>query len=58
MTRAISHLLDDPVLRAAMGEAGRRRVVEAYTWPPRLRELDRLIAALDCHRKEAPPCAA
>lgn len=30
---AIVHLLSNPWLRAAFGEAGRRKVLERYTWP-------------------------
>jgi len=30
---AIVHLLANPALRAAYGEAGRRKVLERYTWP-------------------------
>jgi glycosyltransferase involved in cell wall biosynthesis len=30
---AIVHLLANPGLRTALGEAGRRKVLEHYTWP-------------------------
>ena len=32
LAQAIGRLLDDPVLAAELGAAGRRRVVERYTW--------------------------
>lgn len=32
LARAIAELLDDPARRVAMGEAGRRRVLEHFTW--------------------------
>ena len=32
LAQAIGRLLDDPALAAELGEAGRRRVVERYTW--------------------------
>ena len=32
LARAILALLDDPARRAAMGEAGRRRVLSLFTW--------------------------
>jgi glycosyltransferase involved in cell wall biosynthesis len=48
LARAISDLLDSPETRARMGEAGRRKVIERYTWDAvtrRIRELyDRLVS--------------
>lgn len=44
LTRALVELLDDPPLRTAMGQAGRRHTTEQWTWAimgARLRELVR-----------------
>lgn len=59
MAQAIVRLLGDPALRVSLGEAGPRRIVEAYGWPPRLRQLDHLIAARPNRpAAEDAPCAA
>jgi polysaccharide biosynthesis protein PslH len=42
---AISGLLDDPARAAAMGGAGRRRMVEAYRWEARLAPLAGIVGA-------------
>jgi glycosyltransferase involved in cell wall biosynthesis len=45
LARAIAELLADPARRAAMGEAGRRRVLErGYLWPEVGHKLARLLA--------------
>jgi len=33
----------DPALAKRLGEAARRRVVEAYSWPAQLQSFDRLL---------------
>jgi glycosyltransferase involved in cell wall biosynthesis len=40
---AIGRLIDDPVLARAMGEAGRRRVLERFTWETSAQHLADLI---------------
>jgi glycosyltransferase involved in cell wall biosynthesis len=42
---AIARLLGDPALRARLAEEG-RRTAEAFAWPKRLDELERLLRAL------------
>lgn len=41
--RAVDGLLGDPVRAAALGAAGRRRVLDDYSWDARLAPLDRLL---------------
>jgi spore coat protein SA len=43
LARAIAQLLDDPALARAMGEAGRQRVIEHFTWDASARRLADLI---------------
>ena len=51
---AIAELLDDPQRRAAMGEAGRRRVLErGYLWPEVARKLEALLENAALHRRAA-----
>jgi glycosyltransferase involved in cell wall biosynthesis len=45
LANAIGALLDDPARRAAMGEAGRRRVLErGYLWPEVGKRLSAILA--------------
>jgi glycosyltransferase involved in cell wall biosynthesis len=45
LAQAIAELLDDPARRAAMGEAGRRRVLErGYLWPEVAKKLSAVLA--------------
>jgi glycosyltransferase involved in cell wall biosynthesis len=44
--REIDTLLRDPQRAAAVGAAGRRRVLQAYSWHAHLSSLDRHLAAL------------
>jgi glycosyltransferase involved in cell wall biosynthesis len=46
LARAISRVLDDPALARAMGEAGRQRVLERFTWKASARRLAKLIEGL------------
>jgi len=53
LAAAISELLDDPERRAAMGEAGRRRVLErGYLWPEVAKRLSAILSNAG-HRKRA-----
>jgi starch synthase len=53
LASAISELLDDPARRAAMGEAGRRRVLErGYLWPEVGKRLSAILSSAG-HRKRA-----
>ena len=53
LAAAISELLDDPARRAAMGEAGRRRVLErGYLWPEVAKRLSAILSDAG-HRKRA-----
>jgi starch synthase len=53
LASAISELLDDPARRAAMGEAGRRRVLErGYLWPEVAKRLSAILSDAG-HRKRA-----
>lgn len=45
-TRAVDALLDAPQRAQAVGLAGRRRVVQSYAWPARLRALDASLQRL------------
>jgi glycosyltransferase involved in cell wall biosynthesis len=46
LARAIGQLLDDPALARAMGEAGRKRVLERFTWDVSARRLANLIESV------------
>jgi len=46
LTRAIGRILDDPALARAMGEAGRQRVLERFTWDASARRVAELIEGL------------
>jgi glycosyltransferase involved in cell wall biosynthesis len=46
MALAISQLIDDPELARAMGEAGRQRILERFTWEASARRLADLIEKL------------
>ena len=48
---AFARLLTDPALRRQMGEAGRRRVLEQFTWARVVRAYEELWAALDAERR-------
>ena len=53
LARALRDLLNDPARRAAMGEAGRRRVIErGYLWPEVGKRLAGLLAGA-CARRQA-----
>jgi len=53
LAAAISELLADPARRAAMGEAGRRRVLErGYLWPEVAKRLSAILSSAG-HRKRA-----
>ncbi|MDE2146264.1 MAG: TIGR03087 family PEP-CTERM/XrtA system glycosyltransferase [Burkholderiales bacterium] len=49
----IDALLREPARAAAIGQAGRRRVQQAYSWPAHLQALDEALARL-----QRPPLAA
>ncbi len=46
-----ARLLTDPALRQQMGAAGRRRVLEHFTWAQAVRAYEELWAALDAERR-------
>jgi glycosyltransferase involved in cell wall biosynthesis len=46
LARAIRRVLDDPALARAMGEAGRLRVLDWFTWEASARRLAKLIEGL------------
>ncbi len=46
LAAAIARLLDDPALRARLGEAGRQRVMSRFTWQVTARETARCYEAL------------
>jgi glycosyltransferase involved in cell wall biosynthesis len=46
LAMAISRVIDDPALARAMGEAGRQRVLERFTWEASARHLADLIESL------------
>jgi glycosyltransferase involved in cell wall biosynthesis len=46
LARAISRVIDDPALARAMGEAGRQRVLERFTWEASARRLADLIESV------------
>jgi glycosyltransferase involved in cell wall biosynthesis len=46
LARAISRVVDDPALARAMGEAGRQRVLERFTWEASARRLADLIESV------------
>ncbi len=52
---ALGRALDDPGLRARIGEAGRARVLERFTWRiAATRTVEQYRALLDEHRPSAP----
>ncbi len=52
LAEAVSGLTTDPSLARAMGEAGKRRVVEHYSWTAVVDRLEKLYASL--HETEKP----
>ena len=46
LAMAISQVIDDPALARAMGEAGRQRVLERFTWEASARHLADLIESV------------
>jgi glycosyltransferase involved in cell wall biosynthesis len=46
LAAAISRVIDDPMLARAMGEAGRRRVLERFTWEASARHVADLIESV------------
>jgi glycosyltransferase involved in cell wall biosynthesis len=51
---AIAQLLDDPARRAAMGDAGRRRVLErGYLWPEVGKKLSAILCAAGGSKRAA-----
>jgi glycosyltransferase involved in cell wall biosynthesis len=51
---AIGALLDDPARRAAMGEAGRKRVLErGYLWPEVGKRLSAILCGVDTRKRAA-----
>jgi glycosyltransferase involved in cell wall biosynthesis len=46
LARAISEMIDNPALARAMGEAGRQRVLERFTWEASARRLAHLIESV------------
>jgi len=46
LAMAISQVIDDPALARAMGEAGRQRVIERFTWEASARHLADLIESV------------
>jgi starch synthase len=54
LARAMAELLDDPARRAAMGEAGRRRVLErGYLWPEVGKKLSAILASAGGRQRAA-----
>ena len=54
LAAAISALLDDPARRTAMGEAGRRRVLErGYLWPEVAKRLSAILSRAETHERAA-----
>jgi alpha-maltose-1-phosphate synthase len=54
LATAIAALLDDPARRAAMGEAGRRRILErGYLWPEVGKRLAAVLASVDTRKRAA-----
>jgi len=54
LAQAIAELLDDPARRAAMGEAGRRRVLErGYLWPEVGKKLAAVLAGAGSRSRAA-----
>jgi glycosyltransferase involved in cell wall biosynthesis len=49
LAMAISQVIDNPALARAMGEAGRRRVLERFTWERSARHLADLIESVSGH---------
>jgi glycosyltransferase involved in cell wall biosynthesis len=54
LAQAIAELLDDPARRAAMGEAGRRRVIErGYLWPEVGQRLSTILSSAGNRKRAA-----
>jgi len=54
LAAAIAALLDDPARRAAMGDAGRRRVLESgYLWPEVGKRLSAILESIGTRRRAA-----
>jgi len=54
LAAAIGALLDDPPRRAAMGEAGRRRVLErGYLWPEVGKRLSAILCSVGARKRAA-----
>jgi glycosyltransferase involved in cell wall biosynthesis len=54
LATAIGALLDDPARRAAMAEAGKRRVLEGgYLWPEVGRKLSEILAGASSGKRAA-----
>jgi glycosyltransferase involved in cell wall biosynthesis len=54
LAAAIGALLDDPGRRAAMGEAGRKRVLErGYLWPEVGKRLSAILCSVDTRKRAA-----
>ena len=54
LAAAISALLDDPARRTAMGEAGRRRVLErGYLWPEVAKRLSAILSRAETRERAA-----
>jgi alpha-maltose-1-phosphate synthase len=54
LAAAIATLLDDPARRLAMGEAGRRRVLErGHLWPQVGKRLSEILSAAGSHKRAA-----
>jgi glycosyltransferase involved in cell wall biosynthesis len=54
LAAAIAALLSDPARRAAMGEAGRRRVLEeGYLWPEVGKRLSAMLSEAATRRRAA-----
>jgi glycosyltransferase involved in cell wall biosynthesis len=51
---AIVALLNDPARAAALGEAGRRTVLDHYTWDLKAAELDRQLHDVACRAGRIP----
>jgi glycosyltransferase involved in cell wall biosynthesis len=49
LAMAISQVIDNPALARAMGEAGRRRMLERFTWEASARHLADLIESVSGH---------
>jgi glycosyltransferase involved in cell wall biosynthesis len=54
LARAINALLADPARRRRMGEAGRQKVLDRYTWDVVTRQLRDLYCRLVTTRPQVP----